>query len=234
MGQNAIGDIAVPPFMSDNPAMALSAGLHPSVTAALTLAFPLMLAGTIAREILAGKNWRNLKVLGGLAVVGTLDAWRVAGASVALAGLTSCRKPVTKILPFNVQPEGYKHGVPLDADLVFDVRCLPNPHWQTGLREKTGLDTEVRQFLDGDALVESLYRDISGFLLKWLPEFRENDRSYVTVAIGCTGGQHRSVYMVERMATCFRAELPHVQVRHRDLPDTTTSAPIAAGSRTHD
>lgn len=118
----------------------------------------------------------------------------------------------------------FKQGVPLDADLVFDVRCLPNPHWQAGLREKTGMDADVRHFLDGDALVESLYMDISGFLLKWLPEFRENDRSYVTVAVGCTGGQHRSVYMVERMASRFHNELPHVQVRHRDLPDMPVAA----------
>jgi RNase adapter protein RapZ len=114
------------------------------------------------------------------------------------------------------QSFAYKHGVPLDADLVFDVRCLPNPHWQPDLRPKTGLDSEVQTFLNGDALVESLYMDLSGFLLKWLPEFRQNDRSYVTVAIGCTGGQHRSVYMVERIAARFRDEL-HVQVRHRDI-----------------
>ena len=119
----------------------------------------------------------------------------------------------------------FKQGVPLDADLVFDVRCLPNPHWQTGLREKTGLDADVVAFLTGDAMVESLYMDISGFLLKWLPEFREIDRSYVTVAVGCTGGQHRSVYMVERMASRFRAELPHVQVRHRDLPGVRQRQP---------
>lgn len=114
------------------------------------------------------------------------------------------------------QSFAYKHGVPLDADLVFDVRCLPNPHWQPDLRPKTGQDAEVQEFLNGDALVESLYMDLSGFLLKWLPEFRQNDRSYVTVAIGCTGGQHRSVYMVERIAARFRDEL-HVQVRHRDI-----------------
>lgn len=117
-----------------------------------------------------------------------------------------------------IESFGYKQGVPLDADMVFDVRCLPNPHWNPELRDKTGLDNEVRGFLQGTALVESLYMDISGFLLKWLPELRENDRSYVTVAIGCTGGQHRSVYMVDRIAARFREEFPHVQVRHRDLP----------------
>lgn len=115
------------------------------------------------------------------------------------------------------QSFAFKHGVPLDADLVFDVRCLPNPHWQPELRAKTGQDAEVRAFLEGDALVESLYMDMAGFLLKWLPEFRQNDRSYVTVGIGCTGGQHRSVYMVERIATRFRNETFHVQVRHRDI-----------------
>lgn len=116
-----------------------------------------------------------------------------------------------------LQSFAYKHGVPLDADLVFDVRCLANPHWQPDLRHLTGLDAGVKEFLDNDGLVESLYRDISGFLLKWLPEFRQNDRSYLTVAIGCTGGQHRSVYMVERIAAHLRTELPHIQVRHRDI-----------------
>ncbi|MCC2638311.1 MAG: hypothetical protein K0Q68_2030 [Moraxellaceae bacterium] len=115
------------------------------------------------------------------------------------------------------QSFAYKHGIPLDADLVFDVRCLANPHWQPDLRHQTGLDAGVREFLDNDALVADLYTDLSGFLLKWLPQYRQSDRSYLTVAIGCTGGQHRSVYMVERIATLFRAELPHVQVRHRDI-----------------
>lgn len=124
------------------------------------------------------------------------------------------------------QSFAYKHGVPLDADLVFDVRCLINPHWQPELRALNGRDEAVRLFLEGDALVESLYMDLSAFLLKWLPSFRQNDRSYVTVAIGCTGGQHRSVYMVERIAARFRNELSHVQVRHRDVnrhekPDST-------------
>jgi len=111
----------------------------------------------------------------------------------------------------------FKHGVPLDADIVFDVRCLPNPHWHTDLRPLTGVDIPVKEFLDDKPLVEELYADISAFLLKWLPHFRGNDRSYMTVAIGCTGGQHRSVYMVERIAAGLVAEVPHVQIRHRDL-----------------
>jgi UPF0042 nucleotide-binding protein len=112
---------------------------------------------------------------------------------------------------------GFKKGVPLDADIVFDVRCLPNPHWNAELRPHSGLDAPVKSFLDDEPLVEDLYNDISAFLLKWLPHFSENDRSYITVAIGCTGGQHRSVYMVERISEGLRPLVPHVQIRHRDL-----------------
>ncbi|HET8729706.1 MAG TPA: RNase adapter RapZ [Moraxellaceae bacterium] len=115
------------------------------------------------------------------------------------------------------QSFAYKHGIPLDADLVFDVRCLANPHWQPDLRHQTGLDDGVRAFLDNDALVEELFSDLHSFLLKWLPRFRQSDRSYLTVAVGCTGGQHRSVYMVERIAAAFRGDIAHVQVRHRDI-----------------
>lgn len=112
---------------------------------------------------------------------------------------------------------GYKHGVPLDADFVFDVRCLPNPHWQTSLRELTGLDPAIRDFLNGHAEVEALYDDISQFLLKWLPRLTADHRHYLTVAIGCTGGQHRSVYMVERLRESLSTILPHIQTLHREL-----------------
>lgn len=121
------------------------------------------------------------------------------------------------------QSFGYKHGVPLDADLVFDVRCLPNPHWQPLLRPLTGKDAAIRQFLDGNTQVEALYTDIAAFLLKWLTAFQQDDRSYMTVAIGCTGGQHRSVYMVERLALNLQGQLPHIQIRHRDMPVTPTN-----------
>lgn len=112
---------------------------------------------------------------------------------------------------------GFKHGVPLDADLVFDVRCLPNPHWEMALRHLTGLDLPVAKYLQGKPIVESLFDDIFTFINKWLPELQANDRSYVTIAIGCTGGQHRSVYMVERLAQALTATLGKLQVRHREL-----------------
>ena len=112
---------------------------------------------------------------------------------------------------------GYKHGVPLDADFVFDVRCLPNPHWQVSLRELTGKEQAIKEFLNGHPEVEALYYDISQFLIKWLPRLSTDHRHYLTVAIGCTGGQHRSVYMVERLYESLKTILPHIQTLHREL-----------------
>jgi len=112
---------------------------------------------------------------------------------------------------------GYKHGVPLDADFVFDVRCLPNPHWQTSLRELTGKEQAIKDFLNDHPEVEALYYDISQFLIKWLPRLSSDHRHYLTVAIGCTGGQHRSVYMVERLYESLKTIVPHIQTLHREL-----------------
>ena len=115
------------------------------------------------------------------------------------------------------QSFGYKHGTPLDADYVFDVRCLPNPYWQPELRRYTGLDAPVVEFLDKYDTVGKMYEELSAFLKKWLPEFEREDRSYMTIAIGCTGGQHRSVYLVNKLAQHFADEGIKVQVRHREL-----------------
>jgi UPF0042 nucleotide-binding protein len=111
---------------------------------------------------------------------------------------------------------GYKHGIPLDADLVFDARCLPNPFYDPGLRPLTGKDKAVIDFLEADANVKRMYDDIRTFIENWLPCFMADNRSYVTVAIGCTGGVHRSVYFVESLARHFRED-QRVLVRHREL-----------------
>lgn len=111
---------------------------------------------------------------------------------------------------------GFKYGLPMDADLVFDVRCLPNPHYDPLLRPQTGLDREVIVFLDADADVQRMVADVGDFIGKWLPAYVKDNRSYLTVAIGCTGGQHRSVYIAERLASRFREETT-VLVRHRSL-----------------
>ena len=115
---------------------------------------------------------------------------------------------------------GFKHGLPMNADLVFDVRCLPNPHWKPNLRAQTGQDREVAEFLSEQEEVAAMYRDIQDYLTRWLPHYQANSRSYITIAIGCTGGQHRSVYLAERLHRHFNSRYPNVQVRHRELSNT--------------
>ncbi|QOT76948.1 RNase adapter RapZ [Cupriavidus basilensis] len=111
---------------------------------------------------------------------------------------------------------GFKHGVPSDADLVFDVRSLPNPYYDLALRPLTGRDEPVIDFLQSQPMVLAMAEDIRAYVEKWLPSFIADNRSYLTVAIGCTGGQHRSVYIAERLANYFRAH-GNVLVRHREL-----------------
>lgn len=115
------------------------------------------------------------------------------------------------------QSFGYKHGLPTDTDFIFDVRCLPNPHWESRLRSYTGLDTPVAEFLEQHQSVDRMYEHIRDFLREWIPMFEAENRAYMTVSIGCTGGQHRSVYLVERLAKTFRQDREAVSVRHREL-----------------
>lgn len=118
---------------------------------------------------------------------------------------------------FLVESFGFKRGMPVDADLVFDVRCLPNPYWKPDLRDFSGLDSVVADYLAAQPDVEEMYQDIVGYLNKWLPRFAASNRAYVTIAIGCTGGHHRSVYLAERIGRALKPLLNNVQVRHRDL-----------------
>ncbi len=115
------------------------------------------------------------------------------------------------------QSFGFKNGIPLDADLVFDVRCLPNPHYDPLLRPLTGRDAAVAEFIEQQPAAQKMYSDIRNFVQDWLPCFLADNRSYLTVAIGCTGGQHRSVYFVEKLARHFQQTQQQVLVRHREL-----------------
>jgi len=115
------------------------------------------------------------------------------------------------------QSFAYKYGVPLDADMVFDVRCLPNPHYDPKLRPYTGRDEPVIDFLANDTGVQKMLNDIRRFIDEWLPCFDRDSRSYLTIAIGCTGGRHRSVYLAEALAEYFRTRHGSVLVRHREL-----------------
>lgn len=112
---------------------------------------------------------------------------------------------------------GYKHGLPADADFVFDVRCLPNPYWEPGLRGLTGLDKPVVDYLDSDATAHKLGDHIEQFLETWVPSFSSDNRSYLNIAIGCTGGQHRSVYLVERVARQLGNRFGEIVIRHREI-----------------
>lgn len=109
----------------------------------------------------------------------------------------------------------FKHGLPSDADYVFDARSLPNPFWEPGLADYTGLDQPVAEYLGKHPAVQRMIDDITQFLERWIPELARTNRSYLTIAIGCTGGQHRSVYLVERLAAHFRASHPSVLARHQ-------------------
>jgi UPF0042 nucleotide-binding protein len=116
-----------------------------------------------------------------------------------------------------VQSFGFKRGVPADADLVFDVRMLPNPHWVKELRLKNGLDAEVQEFLETQPMTTALYGDICHYLDNWLPRYHEGNRSYLNISLGCTGGQHRSVYLADRLFQHYQKHYPTIHVRHREL-----------------
>lgn len=115
------------------------------------------------------------------------------------------------------QSFGFKHGTPTDSDFVFDVRCLPNPHWEHKLRPLTGLDAEVIEFLQNHAEVGQMLDYIREFLQNWIPKFEQQNRYYLTVSIGCTGGQHRSVYIAQQLCEDFRDKIDTVSIRHREL-----------------
>ena len=112
---------------------------------------------------------------------------------------------------------GFKNGIPVDADIVYDVRCLPNPYWKPELRRFSGLDTQVQEFLKEQEDVIAMLDDIRSYLQKWLPKFKASNRSYVTIAIGCTGGMHRSVFIVEQLKKDTATLFDNVQIHHREL-----------------
>lgn len=117
---------------------------------------------------------------------------------------------------------GFKFGVPTDTDFVFDVRCLSNPYWNPKLRQYTGLEKPVIDYLEQQEDVNKMYTDLLNFISEWAPKFDNNNRSYMTVAIGCTGGRHRSVYLCEKLAEALRPKFKNVQTRHRQLPQASS------------
>lgn len=120
-------------------------------------------------------------------------------------------------LSLQFQSFGFKHGIPIDVDFVFDVRCLPNPYWKSHLRNYTGQQQPVIDFLAKEEDVQDMLTDIREFVTRWLPKFIANNRSYLTIAIGCTGGQHRSVFLSEQLYDVFKSVHDNTQLRHREL-----------------
>jgi UPF0042 nucleotide-binding protein len=123
----------------------------------------------------------------------------------------------TEGLTLMFQSFAFKRGLPLDSDFVFDTRCLPNPHWEPALRPLSGKDAPIREFLQARPVVGQYLLDTTRWLEAWLPRFEQDDRSYVTISVGCTGGRHRSVYLVEQLAAHFRATREGVLTFHREL-----------------
>ena len=115
------------------------------------------------------------------------------------------------------QSFGFKHGAPTDSDFVFDVRCLPNPHWEANLRPLTGLDPDVIKFLSEQDEVNDMLNHIADYLHTWIPKFEKQNRYYLTISIGCTGGQHRSVYLAQKLNDDFQDRTANVSIRHREL-----------------
>ncbi|MCP4878851.1 MAG: RNase adapter RapZ [Gammaproteobacteria bacterium] len=116
-----------------------------------------------------------------------------------------------------IQSFGFKDGVPADTDFVFDVRCLPNPHWEKDLRPLSGRDQAVVKYLENYAEVGEMLESIYSFLTDWIPQFEKENRSYMTISIGCTGGKHRSVYLAERLSARLQQDRQNLSTRHRDM-----------------
>ena len=129
----------------------------------------------------------------------------------------------SRMLSVLIESFGFKHGIPADADFVFDLRSLPNPYWEPALRGLTGQHPDVAAFLDAQPVFLRMYEDIHAFFERWIPEYVSTNRSYLTVALGCTGGQHRSVYMAEKLAAALKESHEPVLTRHNEI-----------GTRTHD
>ncbi|RUO23483.1 RNase adapter RapZ [Aliidiomarina iranensis] len=178
--------------------------LHPLSQSDLTLADAIQAEGQILEPLAAQATWRIDSSELSLHELIEQVTERVLG-----------RKQNKLMLVF--MSFGFKHGIPTTADTVFDARILPNPHWEPELRQYTGLDAPVQHYLSQQQLVTKFIYQTENFISTWLPYFQRSNRSYLTIAVGCTGGQHRSVYITEKLAEGIAAQHPNIRIKHREL-----------------
>ena len=177
---------------------------------------PLADQGTELRDAIANERELMGQVINAADLI--IDTSRTSVYELAEAIRKRIDRRKINMLSVLIESFGFKHGIPSDADFVFDLRCLPNPYWNADLRNLDGRDSEVAAFLDANADFTQMYQDILAFLERWIPKYRSFDRSYLTVALGCTGGQHRSVYMTEKLANALQKTHEPVHKVHNELP----------------
>ncbi|MDH5455069.1 MAG: RNase adapter RapZ [Gammaproteobacteria bacterium] len=178
---------------------------------------PLAAQGTQLRAAIASERAVLAEVQQSAGLVIDTSQTSIYELADSIRSRVDCRE--SQALSVLIESFGFKYGIPADADFVFDLRSLPNPYWTVKLRGLTGLDDEVRRFLDDQEKFTAMFDDICGFLGRWMPHYRDANRGYLTVAIGCTGGQHRSVYMTEKLAAALRQIHDPILVRHNSLPE---------------
>jgi UPF0042 nucleotide-binding protein len=177
---------------------------------------PLAIQGTELRDAIASERDLLGQVINAADLI--IDTSRTSVYELADAIRQRVDRRKVNMLSVLIESFGFKHGIPADADFVFDLRCLPNPYWNPDLRGLTGCDPEVAEFLDAQADFTKMYEDILAFLESWIPKYVSFDRSYLTVALGCTGGLHRSVYMTEKLASALGETHEPVHKVHNELP----------------
>ena len=176
---------------------------------------PLAEHGTALRAAIADERKILAQVINSADLI--IDTSRTSIYELADAIRERIDRRKSNVLSVLIESFGFKNGIPADADFVFDLRCLPNPYWTVELRGLTGQDSEVTDFLDAQPAFVAMYEDILAFLQRWIPEYDDVHRGYLTVAIGCTGGQHRSVYMTDKLAGALREQHDPVLTRHNEL-----------------
>ena len=178
---------------------------------------PLSTHGTALRAAIADERAMLTEVVNSADLI--IDTSRLSIYELATTIHQRIDRRKLRTLSVLIESFGFKNGIPADADFVFDLRCLPNPYWTLKLRGLNGQDTQVIEFLEAQPAFVAMYEDILAFFKRWIPEYADTQRGYLTVAVGCTGGQHRSVCMVDKLSAALRDVHEPILVRHNEISD---------------